>query len=69
MSGIALTILCNPLHIMQVHKQAFHNSMTKSYSEILADVGPIRMCTLGLVPTLFRNFLLCAGYVPSFLAT
>ena len=62
-----MTVLCNPLSILQVHKQAFHNSVTKSYSEIFSEIGALRMFTLGLIPSMGRNVLLCAGFVPSFL--
>lgn len=30
--AFALSVACNPFSILQVHKQAFHNSQTKTYS-------------------------------------
>ncbi len=30
--AIAVTTICNPLSILNVHKQVYHNSITKSYS-------------------------------------
>ena len=62
-----LTTISNPLSILQVHKQAFHNSVTKSYREIMSEVGVSRMFTLGLIPSLNRNILVCSGFIPSFL--
>ena len=63
---IALTAACNPFSILQVHKQVFHNNQTKTYSQILNTVGVSRLFTLGLIPSLVRNFVLCAGFYPSF---
>jgi Mitochondrial carrier protein len=65
--ALAVTILSNPLSIMQVHKQAFHNNQTKSYNQIVKEVGFSRMFTLGLIPSLVRNFLLVTGFIPSFI--
>jgi hypothetical protein len=67
LNGLIATVACNPFSILQVHKQAFHNSQTKSYSQILSEVGLARMFTLGLIPTLARNVLVCAGFIPSFI--
>jgi Mitochondrial carrier protein len=67
MSAVVMTTLVNPFSILQVHKQAFHNSLTKSYRDIITEVGLPRMFTLGLIPSLARNVLVCAGFVPSFL--
>ena len=63
---IALTAACNPFSILQVHKQVFHNNQNKSYQQIIGQVGPHRLFTLGLFPSLARNFLVCAGFYPSF---
>lgn len=65
--AVVLSVLANPFSILQVHKQAFHNSQTKSYQQIISEVGAGRMFTLGLVPSIARNVLVCAGFVPSFL--
>jgi len=67
LGAFVISIACNPFSILQVHKQSFHNSVTKSYRQIISEVGPARMLTLGLIPSLARNVLVCAGFVPSFL--
>lgn len=68
LGAIALSIICNPFSILQVHKQAFNNGgQMKSYSQITSEVGLPRMFTLGLIPSIARNILVCAGFVPSFL--
>jgi hypothetical protein len=67
LGGVAMSVLLNPFSILQVHKQAFHNNVTKSYSQIANEVGVGRMFTLGLIPSVARNVLVCAGFVPSFL--
>ena len=50
---------------MQVHKQAFHNSVTKSYQEIIADVGGARLFTLGLIPSFARYLILFTEFLQS----
>lgn len=67
LGACVLTVVTNPFSIMQVHKQAFHNSVTKSYKDIIADVGGARMFTLGLIPSFARNILVCTGFIPSVL--
>lgn len=67
LGAVLISVVANPFSILQVNKQAFHNSQTKSYSQIISEVGPARMFTLGLIPSLARNVLVCAGFVPSFL--
>lgn len=65
--AFALSIISNPFSILQVHKQAFHNSQTKTYSQIVSEVGFPRMFTLGLIPSIARNILVCTGFIPSFI--
>jgi hypothetical protein len=65
--AFALSVLANPFSILQVHKQAFTNSTPKSYYQIFSEVGPQRLFTLGLVPSLARNILVSAGFLPGFL--
>ena len=67
LGAVGISVLTNPFSILQVHKQAFHNSVTKSYSQIMNEVGLGRMFTLGLIPSLARNVFVCAGFVPSLL--
>jgi hypothetical protein len=67
LAGLALSVLTNPLNILQVHKQSFHNSQTKTYSQITSEVGVTRMFTLGLIPSIGRNFLITAGLIPTLL--
>ena len=50
-----------------VHKQAFTNAATKSYFNIANEIGYHRLFTLGLVPSLGRNILVSAGFLPGFL--
>lgn len=63
---IAYTAATNPFSILQVHKQVFDNNQTKSYKQIISQVGVHRLFTLGLFPSLARNFLLSAGFYLSF---
>lgn len=65
--AVVLTAVTNPFSILQVHKQVFNNSTTKTYSQIISEVGAARMFTLGLIPSLGRNLFVCAGFMPSFL--
>jgi hypothetical protein len=60
-------VLTNPFSILQVHKQAFTNTSPKSYMRIVSEIGFQRLFTLGLVPSLARNVLLSAGFLPGFL--
>ncbi len=65
--AVVLSVLHNPFSILQVHKQAFNSSATKTYSQIISEVGPQRLFTLGLIPSLSRNILVSAGFLPGFL--
>ena len=65
--GILFTLIHNPLQILQVHKQVVHrDGRTPSYATILKQYSgnPTRLFTLGLIPSLLRNVILCAGFLP-----
>jgi hypothetical protein len=53
---------------MQVHKQAVASTGMKTYGDIYRDFskgGMTRLFTLGFIPSLIRNFILCAGFTPA----
>ena len=60
----------NPFQIVQLNKQVVNDYNPKSYGTILSETmrsNPIRLFTLGLFPSLFRNVTLAAGFAPSFM--
>jgi hypothetical protein len=67
LGAFALSVIANPFSILMVHKQAFTNAASKSYMQIANDIGYHRLFTLGLVPSLGRNILVSAGFLPGFL--
>lgn len=62
------TLTSTPFQIMQLHKQVFNSSTVQSYGQLYKEVSkgnPLRIFTLGVIPSFFRNFILCTGFTPA----
>ena len=60
-----LSLAQNPFNLLMVQKQAVVNEHTPTYGEILKQIkNPMRLFTLGLLPTLGRNTILMAAFLP-----
>ncbi len=65
LGAFACSSVANPFAVMQVHKQVFNGSVSKSYSQIRAEFGnPFRLFTLGVIPTTVRNLLVATSMIP-----
>jgi hypothetical protein len=66
--GILITFYSNPLAILQVQRQVCNQGEKfESYGKLLRkqiEINPVRMFTLGVIPSTFRNILMTVGFIP-----
>ena len=70
MFGSMIAFVSNPLQIVMIHKQVMNGSIeSKTYKQILRETmkgNPVRLFTLGIIPSIIRNITICTGFLPAF---